>query len=100
VEEVVSRAKAEAWLDRLLGQDWSQHKGVGLAVAQLARLCGDPERDVDEQLRRALVERLRSIQCPESLVGLLLEVKVLQESERAQMYGDTLPAGLRLVTEG
>jgi len=100
VEEVVSVAKAEAWLDRLLGLDWTQHKGLALAVAQLARLCGNPERDVSDGLRRVLVERLRAIECSEGLVSLLLEVKVLQESERAQMYGDTLPPGLRLVTDG
>ena len=35
-------------------------------------------------------------QTPDSLVSLLLEVKVLQESEREQMFGDALPAGLRL----
>jgi hypothetical protein len=36
---------------------------------------------------------------PESLCSLLLEVKVLQESERAQVFGEALPTGLRLVTE-
>jgi len=39
------------------------------------------------------------VQCPENLLSLVLEVKVLQESERGQMFGDALPAGLRLVTE-
>jgi molecular chaperone DnaK (HSP70) len=99
VESVVSVQKAEAWLDRLLALDWSKHKGVALAVVQLGRLCADAGRDVDDRLRQTLVLRLRELGTPDSLVSLLLEVKVLQESERAQMYGDALPAGLRLVKE-
>jgi hypothetical protein len=96
VDEVVPREKVEGWLDRLLGLNWAQQKGVALAVVQLARLCGDSRRDIPDELRRTLVRRLQEIGCPENLVSLLLEVKVLQEAERAQMYGDALPAGLRL----
>jgi hypothetical protein len=99
VQEVIARGKVEGWLDRLLGLDWAKHRGIALAVAQMARLCGDPGREIDDALRTALVERMRATECPESLISLLLEVKVLQESERGQMYGDALPAGLRLVTE-
>jgi molecular chaperone DnaK (HSP70) len=96
VEETVSRAKVEAWLDRLLGLDWSKQRGIALAVAQLARLSGDPARDIAEPLRAQLVERLRASGASEGLVELLLEVKVLKESERGQMFGDALPTGLRL----
>jgi len=99
VEEVVSVAKVELWLERLMSLDWGKHRGVALAVVQLARLCGNEQRDLPDELRRSVVQRLRAIECPESLVSLLLEVKVLQESERAQMYGDTLPPGLRLMPD-
>ena len=99
VEDVVSRSKAEGWLDRLLGLDWSKQRGLGLAVVQLSRLSGDTERDIGDAMRATVVERLRAIGTPESLVSLLLEVKVLQESERGQMFGDALPPGLRIVTE-
>ncbi len=99
VEEVISKDKVEAWLDRLLGLDWNKHRGIALAVVQMGRLTGDPDRDISEELRRAVVERLRELQSPDSLLSLLLEVKVLQESERNQMFGDALPAGLRLAAE-
>jgi molecular chaperone DnaK (HSP70) len=99
-EEVVHRDKVEGWLDRLLGLDWTKHRGMALAVVQMGRLCADPGRDISDALRKALVDRLRTTETPDSLVSLLLEVKVLQESERGQMFGDALPAGLRLVTEG
>ena len=96
---MISRDKVEAWLDRLLGLDWAKHRGIALAVVQMGRLTGDPERDISEELRTAVVERLREVQTPDSLMSLLLEVKVLQESERNQMFGDALPAGLRLAAE-
>jgi hypothetical protein len=96
LEEVISRDKVEGWLERLLSLDWSKQRGIALAVAQMGRLCGDAERDIDESLRARVVGRLRETGTPDSLVSLLLEVKVLQESEREQMFGDALPAGLRL----
>ena len=96
LEETASQEKVEGWLERLLSLDWSRQRGIALAVAQLGRLCGDPARDISERLRAKLVDRLRDIDCPDSLLSLLLEVKVMQESERGQMFGDALPTGLRL----
>ena len=96
VDEVISRDKVEGWAERLLALDWSKHRGIHLAVAQMARLCGDAGRDIDDALRSRLVDRMRATGCPERLVALLLEVKVLDESERGQMFGDALPTGLRL----
>ena len=99
VEEVVSKDKVQGWLSRMLGLDWSKQRGIALAVVQMGRLCSDPGRDIDEDLRGKLVQKLRTTGCPDSLLSLLLEVKVLQESEKGQMFGDALPAGLRLSAE-
>lgn len=95
-EETAARPKVEAWLERLLSLDWERQRGLALSVAQMARLCGDPARDIDEGLRVRLIERLRAIACPESVLSLLTEIQVLQELERGQMFGDALPTGLRL----
>ena len=95
-EEVVDREKVEGWLTRMLGLDWAKQRGIALAVAQMGRLCGDAQRDISEDLRTKLMDRLRALDCPNSLLSLLLEVKVLQESEKGQMFGDALPTGLRL----
>ncbi|MCA9667942.1 MAG: Hsp70 family protein [Myxococcales bacterium] len=95
-DDVVGREKVEAWLERLLGLDWGKHRGVALAVVQLARLCGDDARDIDDGLRQRVVQRLRAADCAEGLVKLVLEVSVLQGAEQAQLFGDALPAGLRI----
>ncbi len=96
IDEVVSKAKVEAWLERLLSMDWSKRKSVALAVVQLARLSSDPSRDVEEELRQRLLLRLEEIACPDQLVRLVREVTVLGESEKAQLFGDSVPRGLRL----
>ncbi|MBW2734156.1 MAG: Hsp70 family protein [Deltaproteobacteria bacterium] len=96
IEEVVDREKAEGWLERLLALDWDKRRNVALAVVQLARLCGDTARDVNEVLRKTLLERLSAIECPGQLTRLIREVTVLGDAERAQLFGDNVPAGLRL----
>jgi hypothetical protein len=96
VEQVVAASKAEGWLDRLLSLDWSKHPGVVLAVVQLARRCGDSERDIDAALRQSLLARLDEAGCPESLSKLVREVTVLRDEDKGQLFGDSVPAGLRL----
>ena len=96
LEETCPRDKVESWLERLLTLEWSRHHGVALAVVQLARKCGDDARDVDDGLRQTLVQRLQAAGCAAHLVKLVTDLTVLREEEKAQLFGDALPAGLRL----
>jgi molecular chaperone DnaK (HSP70) len=96
VRDVAAVEKVEGWLDRLLSLDWQQKRGVALAVVLLARRAGNDDRDIDEKMRDVLVDRLRQIECSDGLLRLVMEVTVLQEQEKAQLFGDTLPTGLRL----
>jgi molecular chaperone DnaK (HSP70) len=96
VADVIARAKVEGWIDRLLGLDWSKHRGIALALVHISRLCGAEDRDIDPRLRRAVLDRLREHGCSEQLIRLVTEVTVLQEQEKAQLFGDALPTGLRL----
>jgi molecular chaperone DnaK (HSP70) len=95
-EDVISSAKVEGWLERLLSLDWETTRGASLAAAQLARLCGDDERDIDESLRQRVIAQMEKAAVPEALVRRVRELTVLDDAERAQLFGDTVPAGLRL----
>ncbi|MCA9271295.1 MAG: hypothetical protein KDA41_22585, partial [Planctomycetales bacterium] len=95
-EEVVARDKACGWLDRLLAADWQKHKEIALAVVQLARRCGDDARDIDQTLRARVIDKLTAVDTSAHMVMLVKEVTVLHEDEKAQLFGDTLPSGLRL----
>ncbi len=96
VAEVISKEKVEGWIERLLAANWSKHHGITLTVAQLARLCGDAQRDIDEGLRNKVVDQLRAADCPSHLIDLVTQVTVLRDSEKAQLFGDSVPEGLRL----
>ncbi|MFH1130504.1 MAG: Hsp70 family protein [Pseudomonadota bacterium] len=99
INEVVRRVKVEGWLDRIMGLDWSKYKGVVLAAVQMARLCGSEDRDIDEKLRTALITRLKENNCADQLLKMVSEITVLKEQEKAQFFGDALPAGLRMKTD-
>ncbi|MCK5797309.1 MAG: Hsp70 family protein [Deltaproteobacteria bacterium] len=96
LDEVVSKEKVEAWFERLLSVDWEKRKNIALAVVQLARLSSDPGRDLEEGLRQTVISRLEAIACPEALLRRVREVTVLGEAEKAQLFGDSVPTGLRL----
>ncbi len=103
VEDVVARARAERWLERLLALDGREEiKGepFSLAVAELARCSGDRARDLDEPLRRRVADRLKQAADGARLARLVLEPVAREAREERLAFGDALPSGLRLVADG
>jgi len=97
VHEVVPRALAEAWLDRLLTIDWRTLEPAAFAATQLARMSGDRERDLEPAMRERLVERLRRENAPQRWIAMVQEVTELDSKEESLVFGESLPPGLRLV---
>lgn len=104
IENVVSRHKAEKWVERLLKFDWNDPAGkdVAFATAEIARASGDRGRDLDESLRQRVAARLGQVygQTPEGvrLSKLVLEPTAFEAREERAAFGDALPIGLRLTT--
>jgi molecular chaperone DnaK (HSP70) len=98
VEGVVTRGKAEKWLERVMAMEW-RGDAQALAAAEIARASGDRARDLDEALRRRLAERLRGAPDGERLARLVLEPTAREAREERLAFGDSLPSGLRLVAE-
>jgi molecular chaperone DnaK (HSP70) len=100
VEDVVPRARAEKWLERLMAPsigDWKE--AAALAAAEIGRASGDRARDLDEALRRRLAERLKLAAGRDDaarLARLVLEPVAREEREERLAFGDALPSGLRL----
>ncbi len=69
---------------------------VAEAAVQIARRTGDRARDVSESIRRQVERQLVAIGAPDTWVRLLTEVVPLLAAEREHVFGDDLPAGLRL----
>lgn len=94
---VVPRAVAAEWVEQALTQDWKAAPAAALAAVLLARLSGDRERDLDETLRQQVMERLRLTKAPASWITLVETVVTLEEADERQVFGESLPPGLRLV---
>ncbi len=99
VEGVVSKARAEKWLERVMAMTW-KGEAQALAAAEIARASGDRARDLDEGLRRRLSERLKTaVADGERLARLVLEPTAREAREERLAFGDSLPSGLRLVAD-
>lgn len=86
---------AEDWLRQL--HDLPEVTPVVLlAGMQLARRTGDRYRDVSESIRRETIAWLRAHSAPAHYLKLVEEGGELEEQERAQLFGESLPRGLRL----
>lgn len=94
---VVPPATAEAWLETLLAIDLKKNPEIISAIALIARMTGDRERDINPALRTRLLNGLRAAKAPESSLSLLTKIKALTDADRKTLFGDSLPPGLKLV---
>jgi molecular chaperone DnaK (HSP70) len=98
VHDVIPRDLAQAWLEQLLRIDWRTLEPAAFAAAQLARMSGDRQRDLDPALRERVGERLRKEKAPEKWITMVEEVIQIDRSEESLIFGESLPPGLRLVS--
>ncbi|MCB9550757.1 MAG: hsp70 family protein [Myxococcales bacterium] len=94
--DVVPPATAEAWIDRLLPLDWKTEDGADFAAVLLARVTGDPTRDIDPLRRRAVAERLAAIGASHHWIDMVTQTTALSDGDAKRVFGDSLPAGLRI----
>lgn len=94
---VIPAMTVSAWLMRMLAKDWKKMPQIGFAATLMARLSGDRARDLDEGVRRQIVENLKATKSPASWIDLLENVKELDEKEEKLIFGEALPPGLKLI---
>jgi hypothetical protein len=97
VHHVVAAHTAERWIDHLLREKWETVPTAAQAATRLARRTGDRARDVADGVRREVERRLLSVGADERWVRSVREVVPVDEGERATLFGDALPLGLRLI---
>lgn len=95
-DAVVPPDVAARWIDRLLSLDWKSPEKVVFPAAQLGRRTGDRARDVADDVRARLAERLRALPGGPRAARLVEEVIELEAREERVAFGDSLPTGLRL----
>lgn len=94
---VVSPRTIERWLDHLLRERWNELPTAARAAFELSRLTGDRARDLPLSLRRRVARRLEELGVPELWPRAVLEAVEVGVDERAEMFGEELPVGLRLI---
>jgi molecular chaperone DnaK (HSP70) len=97
IHNVVPRAVAAEWLAQALKPDWRAVQPAAFAATLLARLSGDRERDLEEDIRARVVKRLQAAKAPASWIAMVSEVVELDEADEKRMFGEALPPGLKLV---
>ena len=87
---------AAAWAERVMKLP-KEPETAALALMQLARKTGDRYRDVSESLRSKVLSWLGVRDVPAHFAQLVAEGGQLEESEQSLIFGESLPAGLRIV---
>jgi DNA-K related protein len=92
----------QQWLDSLLAFEPS-HQSERVAwlfcMAQLARRSGQRALDIDDSHRASVLTLLRHHAAPARLIRAVEEVSELAGEEQSELFGESLPIGLRLVPE-
>lgn len=99
---VVHPELAQTWLDAILGFEpgnQSERLAWCFCLAQLARRNGQRALDIDDSHRRSVLAVLDNQRTPPHWARMVEEVADLDTEEESQMFGESLPMGLRLVRE-
>jgi hypothetical protein len=94
---VIPPERARDWLEPLLNKAAAKQEQAAFAIAQLARLTGDRARDLEPELRERAATVLAQIPGTEPWIKLVREGGELGAIEAGRVFGESLPAGLRLI---
>lgn len=94
---VVPPEVAGEWLDAVLALNWKKVEPAAFAAAQLAQFTGDRARDLSPALREEVARRLAQAGAPERWITQVRRVVMLDEADRRRAFGESLPAGLKLI---
>jgi len=97
--QVVPPEVAGRWLEALLATDWKKLEPAAFAATQIARLTGDRARDLPPELRRTVLARLAASNASVTWSEQLTSVAELDRADERRAFGESLPAGLRLIRE-
>lgn len=94
---VVPADDVAPWIERLLRERWEGLSTAPHAATQLARVTGDRARDVGPALRAKVVARLEQAKAKPAWIACVRELVAEDAGARAEAFGESLPAGLRLL---
>ncbi len=98
----VRKEVAERWLHALLDRSPAPGRETAeaiFALSQIGRVANDRARDIDDELRDRVLQRLTELGAEEKVLRPVREYHELETSQEGQALGDALPIGLRLLSD-
>lgn len=94
---VIGKDKVQSWLPQLLKVDWKKNQQCAFSAVLMARMSGDRSRDIDDEWRTKVIDKLNIAKAPASWIEMIETVKELDEAETKRVFGEGLPVGLTLI---
>ena len=95
---MIAKDTVQSWLAQLTQSDWKKNHAQAFAVVMIARMSGDRARDLDDNYRHKIINKLKGSRVPENWITMVAEVKELDAAEAKRVFGEVLPSGLKLIT--
>jgi molecular chaperone DnaK (HSP70) len=98
-QAAVSPSHVVQWIEQLLTIDLRTkgYQNVSLFLSQAARLTGDRNRDLPDNLREAVLDRMRSLGAQQEQCEVVERLVEVDKGAQAKLFGEDLPSGLKLV---
>jgi molecular chaperone DnaK (HSP70) len=94
---VVPPEVALPWLEAVLALDWKKVEPAAFAAVQLSRMTGDRSRDLPDAARETVMRRLETLGAAPAWIQMVRETVALDEADTGRVFGESLPAGLKLI---
>ncbi|MDN7180586.1 hsp70 family protein [Caballeronia sp. SEWSISQ10-4 2] len=94
---VVPADVATRWLDAIFALDWRKVEPAVFAAVQISRMTGDRSRDLPLPVRETVARRLEAANAPPAWMEMVREVVALDNADTGLVFGESLPAGLKLI---
>ncbi|BCZ79496.1 Hsp70 family protein [Paraburkholderia terrae] len=85
------------WLEAVLALDWKKVEPAAFAAVQLSRMTGDRSRDLPDAARETVIRRLETLGAAPAWIQMVRETVGLDEADTGRVFGESLPAGLKLI---
>ena len=96
LNSVLPASIVEPWAERLIDVADTQLPVTHLALMQMARKTNDRFRDLSDNVCRSIVKELKRTNAAAHLISLIQNVQQLQSEEASAVFGESLPAGLKV----
>ena len=95
--DVIPAEQVADWLFTLLEQDWKKLEPAAFAAAHLSRRSGDRNRDMPDEIREVVIERLQASKLAPAWAQMVSDVVELDNASVQQALSESLPPGLKLL---